>query len=210
MAKIEVRHVQQPTPHTCVHSCLSMVTGIPVNDLIARFGDVGMVDEDKATVLCEEGILPVDVPQMGGALHPLPYAGTYLLSVPSLNIPGRGHSIVCTLDDDGDWELYDPNEGREGKAFYSRHGLMAGEVKHYVATLLVPLPKHRATQERIARTLPPTNVVEIGDYRPHYTAPVECQCGHRWQAVYPETATALECSKCGEFVPAPHLTEQPQ
>lgn len=153
MSKIPVRHVQQPTAHTCVHACLSMVTGIPVQDLIARFGDVGMTDEDKATVLCEEGILPVDVPNMGGAMHPLPYAGTYMLSVPSLNIQGRGHSIVCTLDAEGDWALYDPNEGREGKQFYTRHGLMAGEVKHYTAILLIPLTKHRAHEGREARLM---------------------------------------------------------
>jgi hypothetical protein len=53
-------------------------------------------------------------------------------------------------------------------------------------------------------------IVHLDDFRPHYSASVECGCGYRWQAVYPEDATKLECAKCGAFVPAPHLTEPPQ
>ena len=63
---ITVNFVQQPTAHTCVHSCLSMVTGVPVNDYIKRFGEAGLSFKETAIALTEAKIFPV--------LSPVPWS----------------------------------------------------------------------------------------------------------------------------------------
>ena len=45
-----------------------------------------------------------------------------------------------------------------------------------------------------------TNVVDLTDFRPHQAGPAKCECGHRWMAVAPVQAVALECPACGQMV----------
>jgi hypothetical protein len=60
-----------------------MVTGIPVLDLIDRFGNHGVGDDVTNTVLTEMGIYPVQMPC--GLDDPLLLLqGVYLVTVPSL------------------------------------------------------------------------------------------------------------------------------
>lgn len=148
---IEVRFVQQPTPVSCVHACLSMVTGVPVRELIDRFGNHGLSNEEQATVLTEMGIVPIPVPQSGGA-HPMPYGGANFITVPSLNIAGATH--LCVLEYQNDrWVLFDPNYGRKGKRHYSRKALYSNrqEFSYSEVTYLHPLRLHRGTEERLDR-----------------------------------------------------------
>lgn len=43
-------------------------------------------------------------------------------------------------------------------------------------------------------------LTEISSRRPHVTGhAVCCCCGHDWVAVYPATATRLECPECQDF-----------
>jgi hypothetical protein len=145
---IKIKHVTQPTPHSCVHACLSMVTGLSVHDLIARFSDDDGLDYPKtATVLTEMGIMPVSMPAI--TPHTMPICGAYFVSVPSLNLPGRSHQVVVNLEGEK-WVLYDPNDGYDGRKFYARDSMMTGEVKSYGdVILLMSLPDHKGTAERL-------------------------------------------------------------
>lgn len=41
------------------------------------------------------------------------------------------------------------------------------------------------------------DVVEIADFRPHYTASLECPlCAHAWIAVFPASCKVLDCPAC--------------
>jgi len=115
---IEVEHVQQPTAHTCVHACLAMVTGLPVEHYIERFGDdgTGLGYTETTLGLIESKVLQTPIPL--GAPHPFPLYGAYVISAPSLNLPGRMHSLVVTSDRETGYKIYDPNRGRKGKKHY--------------------------------------------------------------------------------------------
>lgn len=145
---IEVQHVQQPSPVSCVHACLSMVTGIPVNNLLDRFGNHGLDREVKITVLSEMGI---QATPMAEYVSPIIPKGVYFATVPSLN--KQGHSHLCVVECDGALAtIYDPNEGREGVTAYHKDG-MHGEApfpRDYKLTLLEELRRHRGTEYRQA------------------------------------------------------------
>lgn len=124
MRELTVNHVQQPSDITCVHACLSMITGIPVPDLVERFGNRGLSFDAKATVLVEHGIWPVNTTFQP---HPFDTCGVYIVGTCSLNWPGKMHCIVVEASGDG-YTVYDPNEGREGKESYQDEDIMSGRI----------------------------------------------------------------------------------
>lgn len=44
------------------------------------------------------------------------------------------------------------------------------------------------------------DIVNIDDFRPHITKPIQCECGKNWVAVYPEGTDYLECPGCHQMV----------
>jgi hypothetical protein len=130
---ISVSFVQQPTPHSCVHACLSMITGIPVESLIERFGDNGLNWAQEVTVLVENKIWPHR--NIDAGPHPFPLEGVYLATVPSLNIAGRSHRVVIDARSEG-YTLYDPNKGRHGRSVYESAGIMTGDISISEVTYL--------------------------------------------------------------------------
>lgn len=146
---IKVQPVQQPTANSCVHACLSMVTGVPVEDLIKRFGDRGLGDMEEATVLTEHGILPVE--QSGIGRDRFDVSGVYLVTVPSLNYPGKNHRTVWATDGDEKFVLHDPNAGRAGVAAYPPDCIYdtEGPLQGYSeVTLLRVMPTHSGNKAR--------------------------------------------------------------
>lgn len=106
-----------------MHACLSMVTGVPVQHLIDRFGDIGLPLECEIAVLIENGIFP-DVRYYLGTPFP---KGFYLASAPSLNIPGALHRIIVEVNEEWDFVVHDPNTGREGVKAYPPNAMHGGE-----------------------------------------------------------------------------------
>lgn len=152
MSDIEIHLVTQPTAHTCVHACLSMVTGLPIGTLTDRFGEGhGLSSEEEITVLTEMGILPVAMPEQLGHWHS---AGVYLVTTPSINLLGSTHRVVVqqALEDD-DWVLrvFDPNVGREGVLAHGPNALFNPRtMKTYGDVVkLVPMRLHKGTDERL-------------------------------------------------------------
>lgn len=109
--------VNQVDDMTCVHACLAMVTGRPIEDVIRIAGAGALVSDQERMFLAVHGILTVDVP-----IHaPFTWA-VYLVSAPSLNLPPQMHRLVVYADPDktkGDpWIVLDPQSGRDGRKFY--------------------------------------------------------------------------------------------
>jgi len=121
---IIVKPLQQPTPRTCTHTCLAMVTGESIESLIERFGDRGLGFAEEACVLIEHGIFPVNAT---GSPHEFAFEGVYLVSTPSLNLPGKLHMVVVEASPEG-YVVHDPNTGLEGVKAYHRDAIMEGEL----------------------------------------------------------------------------------
>lgn len=115
-----MRFENQINDKSCVHACLSMVTGIPVETLWERFPHP-MRQEDEIVVLVENKIFPVPSSSYGPQF--LRY-GTYMMTVPSLNVGGALHCVLVVYNEDGAF-LYDPQSGREGKKSYPLRSLMS-------------------------------------------------------------------------------------
>ncbi len=86
---------KQPTPVTCVQTCLAMALGVPVEQVIARYGDRPMNQQWLCHALNECGFLWNQF--MHGTWV---CSGYYLLAVPSLNVRGGMHEIIVHYDMD--------------------------------------------------------------------------------------------------------------
>lgn len=115
----KIVHQQQPNDTTCAHTCLSMVTGVPVQDIIDEFGDdYGLGNATEFGFLLRHGYWPVEIhndPVIGWRF---PRIGRYFMTVQSKNSLGSAHRILVEVDKDYNEKVYDPNEGRPGKKFY--------------------------------------------------------------------------------------------
>lgn len=121
---MKIKHVQQPTPVTCVHACLSMVTGVPVDSLIERFGNQALAFDAEATVLVEHRIFPI---KTTGDHRTFPFTGLYLVSAPSLNLPGQLHMVAVEATE-YELKVYDPNTGRKGVKAYADDAITSGQL----------------------------------------------------------------------------------
>lgn len=117
--------VTQPTPWSCTHACLSMVSGVPVQDIIDEFGEGGMTYKDELKWLVRHDILPAPCLNVGNLLHPFPMHGVYIISAPSLNMPGKEHSLVVVVGKG--YQVLDPNTGRDGADIYFPDSMSGGE-----------------------------------------------------------------------------------
>lgn len=116
-AEFIVEHQTQPCPTSCVTTCMAMIAGCPVGVLM------GMHDEYHATDLSIRQVLD----RLGIPFRSFDSAdrvslgdeGVFLVSVPSLNIQGGMHQVVIEMLDDGDWRVYDPNQGRGDRLYYT-------------------------------------------------------------------------------------------
>lgn len=106
--------INQINDESCVHACLAMVTGASVLELWGRY-PFPLTPKQELTILIEGRAWPI-------AQNPFdnqfPFCGVYLVSVPSLNVPGVLHRIVVTASET-EIRCFDPQRGREGKQFYS-------------------------------------------------------------------------------------------
>lgn len=97
----------QPTNKTCVHTCLSMATGIPVDFFIKRYGGDALYHRDLLRALTE---CKVQWNQfMEGTLI---HQGWYFAGVPSLNYAGWSHQILLRWWG-GKMTVLDPAQGRK-------------------------------------------------------------------------------------------------
>ena len=126
MSKITLKPTQQINEYTCGHACLAMLTGESITDLIQRFGEGnGLSVADMDLVLVEHGIFPIRIDVDGP--HPFPANGFYLVTTASANLTGKLHYVI--IEETGsEYIVHDPNNGREGKKWFTSEDLMNGDM----------------------------------------------------------------------------------
>ena len=121
--------INQIDDSTCLHATTAMVTGRTVESLIDEYGTGGNPDENKdglsdrqsVRVLMQHMILPI--PVHGFLSHPFPDYGVFKVSAPSLNRPGRLHALIVTSHPKEGYKVFDPQNGRDGKQWYSMNAM---------------------------------------------------------------------------------------
>ena len=148
MSKIQVQLVKQPTTSTCVHACVSMVTGVPVDDLIKRFGESALTKERELTVLTEMGIYPVPMPIAVQSLMLI--RNVFFMTVPSINLPGRNHAVVMEVTSDYEVLLHDPSPllAYSTDAMQPSKDTVQKLVSYSEIVLLEGLPEHSGSAKR--------------------------------------------------------------
>lgn len=111
----KITQVVQPTWNSCTSTCLAMITGRDVWEVIEDFHEDYMagIQTEKEWLRKQGYIVEEDV-------YIEPDSGIYMLQVPSINLKTLWHSIV--LDSRftyNEWhKVFDPNNGKEGKCYY--------------------------------------------------------------------------------------------
>lgn len=101
----------------CTLACIAMVGRITldkVHKIFPEFDGKGTTSKETIMVLDR-----LKIPHILYASDSLYYGRLYMLVVPSVNILGNTHNIVVVNKSDGSTIILDPNNGRDGKKFYS-------------------------------------------------------------------------------------------
>ena len=109
---------QQPTPDTCVSTCLAMLLNEDTQTIIDQFHASYKAGQTNPIKFLEQRGIKVND---GKPYQYLDEDGLYFLMVPSLNIQATNHQIIYIIEEGGNgWfhTLLDPVKGREGKLYY--------------------------------------------------------------------------------------------
>ena len=110
--------VQQQANDTCMTACLAMVTGLDYQLVLDTFDPQYKENYptfNQSTYLTDLGIEHTLLP----AIAPIPEEGyLYIATVPSLNLLASSHAVVIGFDEEGDFMVWDPNQGRVWKKYY--------------------------------------------------------------------------------------------
>ena len=99
-------HQAQPTNKTCVQTCIAMAIGVPVNDVIVRYGGEGLHHDTLLRALTECGVV------WNQLVHNrIFFPGWYFAAVPSLNHRGVFHQILMHWTPDTGTQVLDPAVG---------------------------------------------------------------------------------------------------
>ena len=100
-------HQTQPTPWSCVHTCIAMLMGVPVQEVIDRVNrNHGLNTLQTIRAMADFGIRFAPLSMCMQSL----WDGWHLVSVPSLNHPRGLHAILICWDD-GEMKVLDPAIG---------------------------------------------------------------------------------------------------
>lgn len=113
---VMLQHQMQPTFNTCMATCVAMVAGQPVDEVVERWHQKF---HDKTDWL-DDALDYYKIPYFYGSQRKaeLLYGFIYFLTVPSLNIKGGLHQILMSLTAERGIEVFDPAMGRPGSKYY--------------------------------------------------------------------------------------------
>jgi hypothetical protein len=114
---MKIKHVKQPTNTSCVSACIAMLTSCDVKIIIEEFHELYSRAEIRPDeFLARHGIVAEPVSILDNQLQ---FDKIYLVSVPSLNVQAVTHQIIIDLRDDENVMLFDPNQGKKSKKYYT-------------------------------------------------------------------------------------------
>lgn len=111
--------INQRSNDDCVLACIAMTAGVSyekAKEVLTELKlECPLSTESAALILVKLGCwLDLQSPFC------LFKSQTYIITVPSLNFPGLNHAIVGVTDKDGFLDVYDPQNGIEGKKYYKK------------------------------------------------------------------------------------------
>jgi hypothetical protein len=125
MIPSRIKLVNQDDNVSCVLAGVAMVTGVSLSMIRERckilniWPPLNTFDQCRLLVFC--GIFPV---MQNIDCESLIEGNVYAVTVPSLNTKGHGlHSIIVDTRNEGDIQIFDPQNGIEGKDFYTEDAL---------------------------------------------------------------------------------------
>lgn len=122
----------QPTPWSCVHTCIAMILGVPAQEIIDRFPrDQGM--SELETLVALQNLDVMHAPTLFGKL----WLGWQLVAVPSLNVEGGLHQILVHWYPGEGYRVVDPSPLKR----YQEDG---SDLNSWSAVILVRLPADRS------------------------------------------------------------------
>lgn len=158
-----LNHKIQTTPNNCVSTCIAMITNEDVDTVTEKFHDRYRKDPkiSVATYFQEIGLPHTVLPAI---VRYTDEGGIFVLSVPSLNYEGGSHCILVHHHHNGDWDVYDPNKGRQDKKYYVNGPLdsdLAVQIVSYrpiVQILESDLSLWRLVKQRLVTCQPATTI----------------------------------------------------
>lgn len=116
-----LEHLKQPNDKTCVHTCIAMLAGVPVQEVIDF---VGTDDQGLSTYETMEVLSHFKLSWNLLALPSLMWDCWHLVTVPSLNERAGTHAILIGHDVYGDGlVVLDPQHKRKGRKYYTEKNL---------------------------------------------------------------------------------------
>lgn len=132
--KIKMTQLTQPTKYSCVTTSLAVLLGLTSPDSVVEQYHPQFFDGSKDVyTIMDELNINYRRPQRSRR-NTLKKNKTYLVSVPSLNIPGGMHQVVFQVTDNWNIIVFDPAEGRPGRKFYqSTHLVLSDNCVHPIS-----------------------------------------------------------------------------
>lgn len=123
-------HQTQPTPMSCVCTCIAMLMGEDAQSVIDRYHEKYYVERsmDVGDILAEQAFIFRQ--EMAGTVLTLYPGAVYLLTVASLNIPGSLHQILVDYRDTAGPVVLDPAKGYGKRKYYTSDQTEADEVSN--------------------------------------------------------------------------------
>jgi len=98
----------QPTATSCVVTCVAMLLGVPVEQLVDKLREFGHPATSLSARSLHRLLLLLQIEFQPLLFPEFIFNGWYLAVVPSLNMPGRNHQVLVNHQN-GELLVFDPN-----------------------------------------------------------------------------------------------------
>lgn len=115
----KIKLVNQIDDKTCVAACMAMIAGVSIERVLKITEDIGEPPFSEETSMI--GLTQLKVLPRRQLENQILHGRIYIADVPSLNFLGTMHAVVLDFRDI--FEVYDPQNGREGKKFYTSENI---------------------------------------------------------------------------------------
>jgi len=114
-----LKHLTQPTPTTCVCTCVAMLLGKTAQEVVDKWHDLYYHHQEPLMDILEEEGLSVEYHYSAGSAKLLP-GNLYMITVPSLNIEGSLHQVIVDWRDTAVGPVcLDPAKGLLDRKYYT-------------------------------------------------------------------------------------------
>lgn len=118
MTEFLISHQQQPCGLSCFSACMAMILHRPVDQVREEIHAAYREDGMSLGEFLDLFGVPFTEFQTAGRNN-IDRDGIWVVAVPSLNLVGIMHQVLVEYLPDKIWAVFDPNEGKEGKKFYT-------------------------------------------------------------------------------------------